>query len=99
MPVYLMENFLKKTCTPGHGVLYEGEVRYGPRAEHCWNGDPEQPNWYSCLHYNQMYAPQIVDRIVKTAATGADLTSCDTDPNAPNKLQTSAFKPAAFAAR
>ncbi len=56
--VYLMEDFLMQTGTPGHGVPYEGEVRYGPRAEHCWNGDPTKPNWYSRLHYNQMYLPQ-----------------------------------------
>ncbi len=73
--VYLMEDFLKKTGTPGHGVPYEGEVRYGPRAEHCWNGDPTKPNWYSRLHYNQMYVPQILERIQKTAPRGADLTS------------------------
>ena len=72
--VYLMEDFLKTTGTPGHGVPYEGEVKYGPRAEHCWNGDPTQPNWYSRLHYNQMYLPQILDRIRKTAPKGADLT-------------------------
>jgi enterochelin esterase-like enzyme len=73
--VYLMEDFLNQTGTPGHGVPYEGEVRYGPRAEHCWNGDPTKPNWYSRLHYNQMYLPQIVERIQKTAPPGADLTS------------------------
>ncbi|HWE52372.1 MAG TPA: hypothetical protein VG273_21430 [Bryobacteraceae bacterium] len=73
--VYLMEDFLKQTGTPGHGVPYEGEVRYGPRAEHCWNGDPSQPNWYSRLHYNQMYLPQIMERIQKTAPAGADLKS------------------------
>ncbi len=73
--VYLMEDFLKETGTPGHGVPYQGEVRYGPRAEHCWNGDPNQPNWYSRLHYNQMYVPQIMQRIQQTAPPGADLTS------------------------
>jgi enterochelin esterase-like enzyme len=73
--VYLMEDFLNQTGTPGHGVPYEGEVRYGPRAEHCWNGDPTKPNWYSRLHYNQMYLPQIVERMQKTAPPGADLTS------------------------
>ncbi len=73
--VYLMEDFLKQTGTPGHGVPYEGEVKYGPRAEHCWNGDPDKPNWYSRLHYNQMYMPQILERIKKTAPAGADLTS------------------------
>ena len=73
--VYLMEDFLKQTGTPGHGVPYDGEVRYGPRAEHCWNGDPEQPNWYSRLHYNQMYVQKIMERIRATAPAGADLTS------------------------
>ena len=73
--VYLMEDFLKQTGTPGHGVPYNGEVRYGPRAEHCWNGDPNHPNWYSRLHYNQMYLPQILDRIQTTAPPGADLTT------------------------
>jgi len=73
--VYLMEDFLKTTGTPGHGVPYDGEVKYGPRAEHCWNGDPTKPNAYSRLHYNQMYLPMIMERIEKTAPAGADLTS------------------------
>jgi hypothetical protein len=73
--VYLMEDFLKQTGTPGHGVPYEGEVTYGPRAEHCWNGDPNKPNWYTRLHYDQMYVPQILERMQKTAPPGADLTS------------------------
>jgi hypothetical protein len=73
--VYLMEDFLKTTGTPGHGVPYDGEVKYGPRAEHCWNGDPTLPNAYSRLHYNQMYLPKILERIAKTAPKGADLAS------------------------
>ncbi len=73
--VYLMDDFLKTTGTPGHGVAYDGEVKYGPRAEHCWNGDPALPNAYSRLHYNTMYLPKIMERIAKTAPAGADLTS------------------------
>jgi hypothetical protein len=73
--VYLMQDFLDKTGTPGHGVPYEGEVKYGPRAEHCWNGDPTKPNAYSRMHYSQMYLPQIMERIKKTAPKGTDLTS------------------------
>jgi hypothetical protein len=69
--VYLIEDFLKSTTNPP----YEGEVKYGDRAEHCWNGDPTQPNYLSRLHYNTMYVPMILDRIQKTAPTGADLTS------------------------
>ncbi len=69
--VYLMEDFLKKTREPYFG----GEVKYGDRAEHCWNGDPTQPNAISRLRYHQMYAPRIVERLLKTAPAGADLTS------------------------
>lgn len=69
--VYLVEDFLKKTQNP----FYAGEVAYGDRAEHCWNGDPNLPNAYSRLHYNTQYLPIILDRIAKTAPKGADLTS------------------------
>lgn len=69
--VYLLEDFLKSTTNPP----YEGEVKYGPRAEHCWNGDPNLPNYLSRLHYNTMYLPQMLDRMTKTAPKGADLTS------------------------
>jgi hypothetical protein len=68
--VYLLEDFLKTAKPP-----YEGEVKYGDRAEHCWNGDPTQPNYLSRLHYNTMYLSKIVERIQKTAPPGADLTS------------------------
>ena len=69
--VYRMEDFLKETKNPEYG----GEVKYGPRAEHCWNGDPELPNALSRLHYNTMYLPKILEQIQKTAPAGADLTS------------------------
>jgi hypothetical protein len=69
--VYLMEDFLKKATDPPYG----GEVLYGDRAEHCWNGDPKQPNAISRLRYHQMYAPKIVERLLKTAPAGGDVTS------------------------
>ncbi len=69
--VYLVEEFLESTTDP----YYDGEVDYGDRAEHCWNGDHERPNATSRLRYNQMYVPIILDRIKKTAPEGADLTS------------------------
>ena len=69
--VYLVEDFLKTTKNPHYG----GEVDYEPRAEHCWNGDHTRPNAISRLRYHQFYAPKIVDRILKSAPTGADLTS------------------------
>jgi hypothetical protein len=54
---------------------YGGEVLYGDRAEHCWNGDPKLPNAYSRLHYNVQYLPKILERIAATAPSGADLKS------------------------
>ena len=69
--VYLMEEFLESTSDP----YYDGEVLYGDRAEHCWNGDPEQPNHISRLRYNSMYVPKIMKRIAESAPAGADLTS------------------------
>jgi hypothetical protein len=54
---------------------YKGEVAYGDRAEHCWNGDPKLPNAYSRLHYNVQYLPIILQRIKESAPPGADLKS------------------------
>lgn len=69
--VHLLEDFLKTTTNPP----YEGEVRYGDRAEHCWNGDPSQPNYISRLRYNTMYLPKMLERMEKTAPAGADMKS------------------------
>ena len=69
--VYLMEDFLKSTKNPA----YDGEVDYEARAEHCWNGDHTRPNAISRLRYHQMFAPKIVERILKSAPPGADLSS------------------------
>ena len=64
-------SFLAATKNPH----FNGEVAYGDRAEHCWNGDPTRENAYSRLRYHQMYIPKGVERMLKTAPKGADLTS------------------------
>jgi hypothetical protein len=69
--VYQMEAFLKQTKNP----FYAGEVDYGDRAEHCWNGDHENPNQISRLRYNTMYLPRILKRIQESAPKGADTRS------------------------
>ena len=69
--VYRIQEALESFREPA----YEGEVKYGQRDEHCWNGDPNTPNAYTRLRYNTMYLPKIVERIEKTAPKGADLTS------------------------
>jgi len=68
--VYLAEDFLKTTDPP-----YGGEVDYGDRAEHCWNGDHTRPNAYSRLRYIQMHAPKMMKRIEVSAPPGADTKS------------------------
>jgi hypothetical protein len=69
--VYLAEEYLEGTTNP----YYAGEVAYGARDEHCWNGDPTQPNAISRLRYIQMFAPRMVERIMANHPQGADLTS------------------------
>ena len=68
--VYTAEDFLREADPP-----YEGEVAYGDRAEHCWNGDPTQPNAISRLRYHRMYVPKFADRILNSATANADITS------------------------
>ncbi|MBS0188847.1 MAG: hypothetical protein JSS51_12315 [Planctomycetes bacterium] len=68
--VVLMEDFLQTTNPP-----YEGVVDYGCNAEHCWNGDHENPIAVSRLRYHQLYVDRMVKRMEQTAPTGADLQS------------------------
>ncbi|TDQ17522.1 hypothetical protein DFQ04_2176 [Algoriphagus boseongensis] len=67
--VYLTEEFLEGTGNP----YYDGEVAYGDRAEHCWNGDPTQPNYISRLRYNTMYLDEIEDRFAKSAPSNFNM--------------------------
>jgi len=67
--VYLAEEFLEGTENPYYG----GEVDYGDRAEHCWNGDQENGNHLSRLRYNTMYLPKIIQRIRMAAPDNAPL--------------------------
>ena len=69
--VYLTEEFLESTTDPYYG----GDIDYGDRAEHCWNGDQTRPNALSRLRYNQMFIPMAVERMETSAPEGADLTS------------------------
>ena len=67
--VVLTEEFLESTKTPYYG----GEVDYGNNAEHCWNGDQENPNYISRLRYNTMYLDKIKARLKKTAPKNNNL--------------------------
>lgn len=69
--VYLAEEFLESTTDP----YYDGEVDYGDRAEHCWNGDQTQPNAISRLRYHRYFIPKWTSGIQHRAPDGADLKS------------------------
>lgn len=69
--VHLVDDYLKTTTNP----YFNGVVDYKPGAGHCWNGDHTRPNAISRLRYHQMFVPKAVERILKTAPKGADVTS------------------------
>lgn len=69
--VYLTEEMLKALDNPA----YDGEVDYGDRAEHCWNGDHTQPNYISRLRYHQMFIPKWAEEMKKRAPANADISS------------------------
>lgn len=69
--VYLLEEMLQALESPAYG----GEVDYGDRAEHCWNGDHTQPNAISRLRYHRYFIPKWAEEMQKRAPKGADLSS------------------------
>ncbi len=69
--VYLMEEFLESTVDPYYG----GEIDYGDRFEHCWNGDHDVPNAISRLRYVQMFGTRWAADVHRRAPAGADLVS------------------------
>ncbi|RLD17656.1 MAG: hypothetical protein DRI69_11825 [Bacteroidetes bacterium] len=69
--VYLTEEFLESTSDP----YYNGEVDYGDRAEHCWNGDHTQPNAISRLRYHRYFIQKWAKEVQSRAPKGADLAS------------------------
>jgi len=69
--VYLAEEILESTSEP----YYNGEVDYGDKAEHCWNGDHSQPNHISRLRYHRMFIQKWTANVQNIAPVGADLES------------------------
>ena len=69
--VYLTEEMLRGLKDPAP----ESFVDYGDRAEHCWNGDHDQPNYISRLRYHRMFIPKWAEEVRKRAPAGTDLDS------------------------
>ncbi len=65
--VYLTEEMLEQQRNP----TYDGEVDYGDRAEHCWNGDHTQPNYISRLRYHRMFIPKWASTLGMRSPRGA----------------------------
>ena len=64
--VYLTEEFLESTTDP----YYNGEVDYGDRAEHCWNGDHTQPNAISRLRYHRYFIKKWTEESAQESSEG-----------------------------
>ena len=69
--VYTAEEMIKKLENPKCNC----EVDYGDRAEHCWNGDHDNPIWISRLRYHQLFIPKWAQEVKSRAPQGADLIS------------------------
>jgi len=67
--VYNAEDMLKQLSNPACNC----EVKYGDRAEHCWNGDPTQPNYITRLRYHTMYIKKWATEVKTRAPKNADL--------------------------
>ena len=64
--VYRTEKFLRAND-------FGGEITYGDRAEHCWNGDAGQPNAVSRLRYHSMFIPKWAEAVRGLAPQGVEL--------------------------
>jgi enterochelin esterase-like enzyme len=73
--VRLLEDFLESTKKPGRGPYYAGTVEYGDGREHCYTGEPSLPVRLSGYTVNQRWMPVMVQHMIRTAPTGADVTS------------------------
>jgi hypothetical protein len=69
--VYLAEDFLTSATNPPAEAVFV----YGPRAEHCFTGDPAHVNTIGGGTFNQRAITQMAAHWVKTAPPGADTVS------------------------
>lgn len=69
--VHSSEDILKKLDNPTCSC----EIAYGNRDEHCWNGDPTQPNYISRLRYHSMFIKKWTEEVKTRSPKGVDLKS------------------------
>jgi len=68
--VYLVEDFLKTAEPPA-----DASIDYGARDEHCWSGDHTTFNGVSRFTVNSRSIKKLVDRWLRTAPPGSDITT------------------------
>jgi hypothetical protein len=68
--VYEAEEFFTKASPPA-----DVEIVYGERREHCFTGDVATPNNVGNRSVHQRYIPAMAAWMLKTAPSGADVTS------------------------
>ena len=69
--VHLMQDFLESTNYP----YYAGDFDYGPGRPHCYTGKDGLPVEAAGLTWTQRVVRQSVERMLKTAPQGADVSS------------------------
>jgi hypothetical protein len=69
--VYLIQQRLERLQDPPAYAF----VDYGDRAEHCWNGDHNNPNYLTRLRYHSMFITRWAEEVKTRSPRGADLTS------------------------
>jgi hypothetical protein len=69
--VHLMQDFLENTNYP----YYAGDFDYGPGRPHCFTGTDGLPVDAAGLTWTQRVVRKSVERMLKTAPAGADVTS------------------------
>ena len=69
--VHLMQDFLENTNYP----YYAGDFDYGPGRPHCYTGKDDLPVDAAGLGWTQRVVRQSVERMLKTAPPGADVSS------------------------
>jgi hypothetical protein len=71
--VRLTEKFLESTKEPGQGPYYGGTFEYGAGAGHGYSGGPPGPESSGTIHQRLM--PAMLEHMLKTAPSGADVKS------------------------
>jgi len=72
--VHTTETFLESTREAGKGPFADATFDYGPGRPHCYTGDSFLPQAVSSGTLQQRMMPVMMERMLKTAPQGADMS-------------------------